>query len=826
MLHLMFFGCVFQASAIPASPKAVQVIQPDGTSLTVWMKGDEFSHYAVSTDGYTLLPNDNGYYTYATTDSLGSLRPSDVIAHNVEERDIFDLHFLATTPSGLTFSASQKSATITKRIEQSIRKNSALRSTTALKPGLLAEYPTTGSPKSLVILVNFKDVSMNTTHTATVFDNMQNKSGYSENGHVGSVRDYYQFNSGGLFNPDFVVVGPVTVSQNMSYYGGNDSSGNDKLPAVMVQEACQLVDSQVDFSQFDADSDGTVDNVYVYYAGLGEADGGSANTIWPHSYSLSSSSISLTLDGKKVDSYACSAELKSGTSGSVLTGIGTFTHEYGHILGLTDMYDVDYDSYNGEGFDLNYWSLMASGSYNGDGCIPPCLSLLERTLLGWATPTELSSPAYASLEDLGSSNKGFIIKTSNSGEYFMLENRQKTKNVWDSGLYSHGLLIYHVDMRSDATIALNYYGQGTYNFTFEQLWLYNLVNAKSTHQCNDLEEADNKYYIYDGTNATAYLNSLYGDPFPGSTYKRTFTDTTLPSMKTWSGVSLNKPITDITETNQTITFAFMGGSEFTDLPAVRPANDIKPFSFKANWGSVENATGYYLSVYTRDTLSGIPAIHYVSGYEGDSLIKDTASVVRVPYDLTEYSYQIKATNGFQTTGNSDSISLRTTDATPLAKNPSEVNPFSFVASWKPESWATGYYLDVYTLDTSTVNAVPTYLSGLNNFYTTDSTVTIKETEDQSVYYYCVRSTTGYATSKSSNIIALTTARASEINAYVKDRVLYLKGVDKSTSIKIYDLLGQLRYSLNSNSVFIEKPGLYLVEAYFKGGLKKIKVLVP
>ena len=77
------------------------------------------------------------------------------------------------------------------------------------------------------------------------------------------------------------------LSQSMSYYGANDDFGQDMRPHEMVIEACSLLDSEIEFSEYDRDGDGVIDNVFVFYAGKGEATGGGADSIWPHSSKIS-----------------------------------------------------------------------------------------------------------------------------------------------------------------------------------------------------------------------------------------------------------------------------------------------------------------------------------------------------------------------------------------------------------------------------------------------------------------------------------------------------------------------------------------------------------
>ena len=103
----------------------------------------------------------------------------------------------------------------------------------------------------------------------------------------------------------------------------------------MVVEACKAIDGQVDFRDYDLYGNGEVDSVYFIYAGKGEADGGDAGTIWPHSWNLSDQGRSLNLDGVDIQGYACSPELDG--SGK-LNGMGTPCHEFAHVLGLPDLY--------------------------------------------------------------------------------------------------------------------------------------------------------------------------------------------------------------------------------------------------------------------------------------------------------------------------------------------------------------------------------------------------------------------------------------------------------------------------------------------------------
>lgn len=264
-------------------------------------------------------------------------------------------------------------------------------------------------------------------------------------------------------------------------------------------------------------------------------------TIWPHAWDFNSAGISLTVDSKTIGAYGCNAELNGD---NVMSGNGTFTHEFGHVIGLPDLYDTDYAT-NGTANDCGAWSLMAGGSYNNNGATPPQLSVAERALLGWETPVTLLSAQDVTITSLngtsGATNQGFKIVSGNVNEYYILENRQKTG--WDAYLPGHGMIVYHIDKTASYTTR----------------WDNNEINAYSAHQCWEIEKAS-------GTGTKEATTT----PFPGTANITSFTDATTPSMQTWSGVSLNKPITEISESAGNISFAFMGGSTGPELTL--PAN--------------------------------------------------------------------------------------------------------------------------------------------------------------------------------------------------------------------------------------------------------------
>lgn len=328
-----------------------------------------------------------------------------------------------------------------------------------------------GMKKGLIILAQFTDSKFQSGHDRALYNKIANAENYTDNGFKGSVKDYFKAQSAGQFELDFDVVGICQLKNQCSYYGGNDAyTGNDLRAGEMVAEACQWVATQgVDFSKYDWDGDGEVDQVFVLYAGKGEANGGTVSTVWPHEYALSYSDYgkSLSFNGVIVDTYACSAELNDRDQ---LDGIGTFCHEFSHCMGFPDLYDTGYSGW----FGMGYYDLMSAGNYNGDGKCPAGYSAYEKHECGWLTYQDVTHIDEAinvtGLKAISDGGSAYVIKNkAHEDEYYIIENRQNTG--WDAYLPSEGVMITHVDY--DANI-----------------WWNNMPNTKG----NYYDENENVYY--------------------------------------------------------------------------------------------------------------------------------------------------------------------------------------------------------------------------------------------------------------------------------------------------------------------------------------------
>jgi len=569
---------VCRGYAIPARPVPVTDVQSDGSYLNVCLIGDERFHFKSTEDRMPIVQGDDGSYYYAVIKGE-RLESTKILAHNINERSHEEYEYVNSNREKLLVHVE---ALRDAELRQEIRWSGTRRSDATRSVGQPTAYQ--GKKKGLVILVNFANLSMITGNSHDEFYQQFNQIGYSRNNHIGSVHDYFYDQSYGVFDLTFDVVGPVTVSREYAYYGANSSwsSRSDIHVGQMISEACRLADEEINYADYDWDGDGEVDQVYVIYAGYGEASGAPSNTIWPHEYSLTGCAYNgdgegpLTLDGVKINTYACSCEL-AGHSGQTMMGIGTACHEFSHCLGLPDFYDV---KYNG-GFGMESWDIMDSGGYNGpdrNGEVPCGYTAYERWFAGWLTFTELQEmERIKDMPDLGTAPTSYIIyNNSNRDEYFTLENRQNTRwfGYVNTSRDCHGLLITHVDYAARA-------------------WLTNSVNTNSEHQRMSIVPADNDYgtYYNDGSNER-YIPSneeLEGDLFPGSLGIKEFTNTShlnvggrLFNQNDDGTFYLNKPITNIKETNGLISFDFMGGI-YVPIPFDVSVEADAPNAFTVRW---------------------------------------------------------------------------------------------------------------------------------------------------------------------------------------------------------------------------------------------------
>ena len=362
--------------AVPANRRPFVVKQSDGTTLSLVHTGDEALHYFMTTDGFPVVKDASGDYMYATFSQDGTFLSTGVVAHNVEARNSDEVALLST----INCDAVKENVTNVHAARSAkYRKAATARSSSII---------TQGEVFIPVLLVQFSDVKF--TFTKEDIKKLLNEENYKYNfadmyTAYGSARDYFIAQSGGLFKPEFVVTDIVTLPQPMAYYGGNDSSGDDKNPQAMIRDGIGLADATMNFAQFDNNLDGEIEFLYCIYAGYSESTGADSNTVWPHQWVLSSNGDKKHADGVYCDTYACSSELSLNetyeqNSGKYLAGIGTICHEFSHCLGLHDVYDVSGSSGN---WGMDEWDLMDMGSYAAEGYIPVGYNSYQKEACGW-----------------------------------------------------------------------------------------------------------------------------------------------------------------------------------------------------------------------------------------------------------------------------------------------------------------------------------------------------------------------------------------------------------------------------------------------------------
>ncbi len=584
---LIALSCLLTATqlfAVTADPVSLTISQRDGMALTIHLFGDEHMHGWLTTDGVPVLQDASGAWVYPVI-HRGALQAGALLAHDPEARSWSERLYVDTHKDELLsfqrecwYAASSKAD-----VHRRARRAKTLGT------------PTTyiGQKKGLVLLVNFKDTQMSEAGTHEEFNNMFNQTGYNHFDHIGSVHDYFFSQSYSLFDLTFDVIGPLTLSQNLAYYGSNQiDKGNDRHPAEMIAEACRAADRYVNYADYDWDGDGEVEQVFVIYAGYGEHAGAPTYTIWPHESNLASRAAAadgtgpITLDGVRIDTYACSCELR-GRYGTSLNGIGTACHEFSHCLGLPDFYDISYTG----GFGMSYWDLMSSGSQcgpNSNGEVPRGFTAYERWFAGWLQLRPITESCHIDdLTNLGLMPVAYLVANPDApNEYFILENHQN--RGWFSyagdATECHGLMVTHVDYDSNA-------------------WSQNRVNNNNRHQRMCIVPADNDFGTKNSSNRYYPTETeLRGDLFPGSHSVTALTPTSHQQVgglfyqpDETASPPLCFALTDITETSGLLSFNVIMNNDLP-APVATEATINSHDSFTANWTLVPQAESYTLEL--------------------------------------------------------------------------------------------------------------------------------------------------------------------------------------------------------------------------------------
>lgn len=408
--------------------------------------------------------------------------------------------------------------------------------------------------RQAVVLISFADMDFSMEDPADYYNRLFNESGFNEGIGQGSVADYYRDQSGGLFNLQFDIYGPIKVSTKAKRFGRRSYDNSE------MEEALAALDSLTteDFSVYDWDGDGKIEQMVFVAASL--SGNMVSGYIWPFT-----DNTTLSAPGKKEVAYiSISCEMWKDKT---LCGIGTICHEFAHCLGLPDIYPTSGSSYFSV---VDEWDLMDGGNYTNKGWCPPNLSTLEKMLLGWGEPTELTAAtSITGMKPVSEGGETFIIRNSgHNDEFYILENRRRTN--WDKGLPGEGLTIFHVDYDRD-------------------LWSSNDVNTSDSHLRYDLFHADGKDYktwdpANDGKDPNKYVdpeNWMYNKYLSTSVYPYTDPETqlindvlndesspasTIFNKNAEENLFMSKAITNIRIADDgTISFDFMGGVSIIDV---------------------------------------------------------------------------------------------------------------------------------------------------------------------------------------------------------------------------------------------------------------------
>lgn len=537
LLSILASGLALTVLAIPAKPGLVKFTQPDGSQVEIQIVGDEFGHVAYSSDGLVVLDVD-GRLEYARFDATGKAMPSGkVVAFKpIAALEKKELQSSAQVEKWLDMVKTNRETRLAMKAARRNDVGGGIGTRTDSSPAddedddepadtisdgrvvplnfgrCDSTFPVLGEQKGLVVLVEYEDVGF-TFGDYDYFSRMLNEEGFSDFGSLGSCRDWFIENSNGQFRPEFDVYGPVKLPNKRSFYGGNDSMGNDKNPEKMAIHALDILDDEVDFTQYDRDGDGKIDNVFIFYAGKGEHDSNVSNAVWPHSWDVTAADSDSTYfyDGVQLDHYACTCEYPSGYQRP--DGIGTFIHEFSHVMGLPDLYVTTYTS----GFTPGPFSVLDYGPYNNDRLTPPNYSSYEKCALGWIDMIPIEEEGPVELPNFSESNVAYVLPTERENEFYFFENRQQIGN--DEFIPYHGMLVWRID----------------YSKVY---WDMNTVNNTSSHQRVDLIEADNKKT--EGTRD--------GDPYPGTSGNTELSFDSKPQLTSWNKKALAFDIKNIEET--------------------------------------------------------------------------------------------------------------------------------------------------------------------------------------------------------------------------------------------------------------------------------------
>ena len=491
--------------AIPPDPSLRLYTQPDGSTFEAGFVGSPAVLYLQTAEGFTIeRDEEDGYYKYLVADAAGDLLLSDIVVHAPAQRSAREKAAL----QGLNKRVRYTGKALRDRVA-SYQAAFTTPQTGQQRQLITGAFPSSGVRRALLLLIDYPDQGF--THPTGSLVSFCNTPGYNVGGQQGSFRDYFLDQSYGTLTVDTDVSGWYTAANPVATYGVQSMSSRQFLPAVdLVREAVDAAEANgLDFSLYDNDNDGDVDVVMVIHSGMGAEQSGNPDDIWSHRWVLSANSQQVTYDGVFINDYIIQGETRNAAND--LAYINVFSHEFGHALGLPDLYDT-----NGGSAGIGRWGMMAGGTWNGGGQTPAQMSAWCKQEMGWTTPTLLDATVGGAISNLASSAnspQSYRINTTVPDEYYLIEVRDATK--WDGALPGYGVLIYHIDESAGSN-------QNPANY-----W----VNVEQADGDNDLNNDIN--------------SGDTGDPWPGSSAATVFACSTNPNTDTYAGGVSDVGITSI-----------------------------------------------------------------------------------------------------------------------------------------------------------------------------------------------------------------------------------------------------------------------------------------
>ena len=513
---------VLPYNVVPPAPYEVPVEQPDGTALRIIARGNQFQHWAETVDGYTVIKNQAGFYEYATEQG-GVVRSTGVLAQDQQQRSLPEQREILSLKKHIrpTLSAEQ--------IQQARQQLSPFRNA---RTQATASMPSQGKIKVLAICIDYPDYPA-TYQTSDMLGLLNGPSSKP------TFRQYYLENSYGKLDISVDVVGWVRAGNGYEHYGYNGGQGYPRAQDLVAEAIDGAERAGVNFSEYDNNNDGSVDGIIVIHSGPGAEEGTRYEYFLSHRWAINSKYY----DARYVSDYITLPETRARS----LINIGIFCHEFGHLLGLPDLYDTntadtdprDPDSYvmDDDSNGIGDWGLMGTGGYLGGEAYPAGMTAWSKEKLGWAEVKDITGQyGTYTLNAASQNNEFYKIKTPNSNEYFLLENRQQ--QGIDAGLNGTGLAIWHIDAVKTAMYPPE-----------------NFVNADHTRKGVDLEEADGRADLDKHVN-----RGDQGDLFPGISGNKSFNHTSSPNADIYATVGGSKEtgidLENIQEVNAQITFTY------------------------------------------------------------------------------------------------------------------------------------------------------------------------------------------------------------------------------------------------------------------------------